>query len=614
MDDQQDFLSFEQLTAATQALIAQAQTVAAQYATKLAITDPRWRNSAENLLHYLALRSQDIRSMQQALGHLGLSRLGRAESHVMASLQTVSTVLHRLQGLAAPEIMTPISIAAGPALVERHAEDLMGPRSPVSQGRVMVTMPNDAAERPDWLGELMQAGMSVARINCAKGNADHWANTIGALRAAAQQVEQPLKICMDLAGPKLRTGAIHAGVGETNISLRKLSQGEPQPARVWLAPEPNPAIDYEAHLPVSTNWTKQVQPGDLIGIVDTQRRQVQLWIQYTSDGGCLALSQQPLTVHSGTTIRLLNRPVNFTETRIGKLPIPDPYLLLNPGDRLHLTREPIAGEKAAYDPEGNLITPAHISCTLPAIFDHVQPGQPIRFDDGKIEGLVRKVSPEELMVDITYTKPGGSKLRADKGINLPRTQLGVHGLTHKDREDLAFVVQHADIVSLSFVNSPQDVMDLMEALEGLGAQDLGVILKLETRQGVLALPAILLAAMRRYPIGVMVARGDLAVEVGWEELAMTQEEIVRMCEAAHVPTIWATQVLETMAKKGRPSRAEITDAARARQAECVMLNKGPYLLQALALLGTILKQTEAFQAKSAPMLPQLAVQWPETEN
>ena len=107
--------------------------------------------------------------------------------------------------------------------------------------------------------------------------------------------------------------------------------------------------------------------------------------------------------------------------------------------------------------------------------------------------------------------------------------------------------------------------------------------------------------------GVMIARGDLAIEVGWERLAEVQEEILWLCEAAHVPVIWATQVLESLAKKGMPSRAEVTDAAMGGRAECVMLNKGPYIVETTRFLGDILGRMQSHQAKRRPALRSLAV-------
>jgi pyruvate kinase len=105
----------------------------------------------------------------------------------------------------------------------------------------------------------------------------------------------------------------------------------------------------------------------------------------------------------------------------------------------------------------------------------------------------------------------------------------------------------------------------------------------------------------------MIARGDLAVECGFERLAEAQEEILWICEAAHIPTIWATQVLENLAKEGIPSRAEITDAAMGHRAECVMLNKGPYVARAVAVLDDILSRMQAHQAKKRAMLRHLRV-------
>jgi pyruvate kinase len=121
------------------------------------------------------------------------------------------------------------------------------------------------------------------------------------------------------------------------------------------------------------------------------------------------------------------------------------------------------------------------------------------------------------------------------------------------------------------------------------------------------LPALLLAAMRGERFGVMIARGDLAVECGFERMAEVQEEILWICEAAHTPVIWATQVLESLAKTGLPSRAEVTAAAMSERAECVMLNKGPFVLEAVATLDNILRRMEAHQSKRRAMLRPLHV-------
>jgi pyruvate kinase len=178
-------------------------------------------------------------------------------------------------------------------------------------------------------------------------------------------------------------------------------------------------------------------------------------------------------------------------------------------------------------------------------------------------------------------------------------------LTKRDIADLRFVVQHADIVGLSFVRRPEDVAALQAELERLNAADIGIALKIETQDAFEHLPAILLQALRSRHVGVMIARGDLAVECGWERMAEAQEEILWICEAAHVPVIWATQVLENLAKRGAPSRAEITDAAMGERAECVMLNKGPHLVEAVRVLDNILCRMEAHQSKKSARLRRL---------
>jgi pyruvate kinase len=180
-------------------------------------------------------------------------------------------------------------------------------------------------------------------------------------------------------------------------------------------------------------------------------------------------------------------------------------------------------------------------------------------------------------------------------------------MTPKDAHDLDFVVDHTDMIALSFVNKVADIRELHEKLQA-HAPDRpkpAVVLKIETRRGFENLPQLLLEAMKAPVCGVMIARGDLAVECGFERLAEVQEEILWLCESAHVPVIWATQVLENLAKQGLASRAEITDAAMGHRAECVMLNKGRYIAEAVQALNDILRRMHGHQSKKKSMLRQL---------
>jgi pyruvate kinase len=210
--------------------------------------------------------------------------------------------------------------------------------------------------------------------------------------------------------------------------------------------------------------------------------------------------------------------------------------------------------------------------------------------------------PDALRIEITQAKSNGDRLGADKGINLPDTKIRLAALTPKDLEDLEFIVHHADLVGMSFVRHERDIIKLQSRLRELHGEHLGIVLKIETRQALERLPNLMLAAMRQHPVGIMIARGDLAVECGYERMAEVQEEILWFCEAAHLPVIWATQVLESLAKKGHPSRAEITDAAMGERAECVMLNKGPHIVAAVSALDDILRRMQDHQSKKSSRL------------
>jgi pyruvate kinase len=274
------------------------------------------------------------------------------------------------------------------------------------------------------------------------------------------------------------------------------------------------------------------------------------------------------------------------------------------GDRLVLTRELTPGRNARVNDAG-MTEPAHIGCTLPEVFISARKGERIWFDDGKIGGIIRRVDENEIDVEITRARASGSRLREEKGINLPDTDLALDPLTDKDLADLEFVAANADIVGLSFVGKGSDVESLRNHLHELGPRRPGIVLKIETRRAFEQLPELILEAMGDPSAGIMIARGDLAVETGFERLAEVQEEILWIAEAAHLPVIWATQVLETLAKTGVPSRSEITDAAMGQRAECVMLNKGPHVVEAIDLLDGILRRMTAHQLKKRSLLRQL---------
>jgi len=573
------------------------------------------RGSAVNLLQYLALRRHDLRPLQIRLAALGLSSLGRAESHVLATLDAVLTVLHRLvepswqplsQGAAV------VDFAKGERLLGEHTDTLFGP-PPIGRGvRIMVTMPSEASDDYLLVHNLLQQGMDCMRINCAHDDAAAWLRMINHLRRAEVSLGRPCRVAMDLAGPKLRTGPLEPGPSVVRIRPRRDVYGRvTTPARVWLTsasspwPPPSPA---NACLQLPTTWIARLRAGERVKFTDARDSKRAIKIVEVTDHGSWAEATKTAYIVPGAILRLEHEAENDDrEGSVGALPPTESAILLKQGDVLILSRDLKPGHPAACDSGGKILTGAVIGCTIPEVFEDVHAGHSIWFDDGKIGGHVEKVENTRVLVRITQAPLRGEKLRGDRGINLPESPLRLAAMTAKDLEDLSFVAQHADVVELSFVNTRRDVELLQEHLASLGGRQPAVVLKIETRRGFENLPDILLTAMRAPCCGVMIARGDLAVECGFERLAEVQEEILWICEAAHIPVIWATQVLETLAKEGLPSRAEITDAAMGERAECVMLNKGPHILEALHVLDDILRREESHHSKKRSMLRHLTL-------
>jgi pyruvate kinase len=249
---------------------------------------------------------------------------------------------------------------------------------------------------------------------------------------------------------------------------------------------------------------------------------------------------------------------------------------------------------------------AAVECTLDTALQATEPGHRVFLDDGKLAVTVHSVEGWGLLARIDAGPDDkGYKLKPEKGINFPDSDLAVPALTDDDRAILPFVAANADVIDYSFVQRPEDVADLQAALAALRPDDwqrIGLVLKVETRAALRNLPDMIVRAAGQQPTGVMIARGDLAVEIGFARVAEMQEEILWLCEAAQVPVIWATQVMESFLKTGVPSRGEMTDAAMAARAECVMLNKGPYLFDGIAMLDRLHDRMGGHMAKKAHLL------------
>jgi pyruvate kinase len=269
---------------------------------------------------------------------------------------------------------------------------------------------------------------------------------------------------------------------------------------------------------------------------------------------------------------------------------------LSVGDRLRIVAE-LPGRGAG------------VAATLnfPQVVSQLRAGAEISFDDGKAVGRVLETDAEGAKIEIVAARAKGMRLKHGKGVNLPTAELDLPPLTQKDMADLDIVARRADLVGFSFVQRVEDVVLIQRELAARRGdrEPQALVLKIETPLAIRNLPRLIVQASAQNPTAVMIARGDLAVAVGFARLSEMQEEILWLCEAAHVPVIWATQVLDQLVHEGVASRAETTDAAMAQRADCVMLNKGAYLPQGVRFLREVLGRMARHQSKKFARLGRL---------
>ena len=609
-------LRLERALQGVEELTKNALTIEADFVEDLAVISPEFQASVHNLAHYLGIRQHDIRPLQQELHQLGLSSLGTLESHVMASLNAVLRTLYQLSDRPLSDHLKTeplVTFETGKALLQQHTHAILGHNESDRTVQIMVTMPREAADHPQLIYDLLADGMNIMRINCAHDDALAWQGMIEHLRQAQQQLNKPCKISFDLAGPKLRTGQIEPGPQVIRWHPKRNELGQViAPALIqFICRFPEEKLS-GVLLPVGNYLVAQAQVGDILYLqADARGRKRSVLVTAVHEGYVTGECDRTAYVTTGMPLKLYRDSHLICEDNIVNLPSVVQSISLTPGDILQVVQGDALGKAAERNSDAQVVVPSTVSCTLPEIFRDVKSGERIFFDDGIIEGIIQEVQDSSFQVKIVAVAGGSAKLKGEKGINLPDTDLHLPALTEKDLQDLEFIAQYGDMVALSFVQCPEDILQLISQINRHRAHQLGIILKIETQRAFSHLPSLLMTAMQHPYIAVMIARGDLGVEVGFERMSEVQEEILWLCEAAHVPVIWATQVLESLAKGGLPSRAEVTDAAMGIRAECVMLNKGPYINQTLKFLCGILTRMQTHQEKRMATLRKLHVSFLE---
>lgn len=611
-------------------LLADVTAAIEAHQAELDAVHPTHRQGAENLIAYTTLRDHDIHQLQADLASIGATRLTTTEPAVVNRLRSARNVVSAYLGepLQFSGQQVADSFDSADEKLEQNSQRLLGGALPGAYSRIMVTQPTEAASDPSLALSFAQAGMDLARVNAAHDTPAVWAQMIDNVHAAAQAVSREIRVGMDLAGPKVRTGEFEPGAAVGRARVTRTQIGEMiTPAKLWLVPNdvadadlpPMPVKPGRPTLMIRVDrlWLGSVEEGDkmtLVDVRDAKRSFTAREIYDTAGVRCVyAEGLQNAYLSNETLIEH-----DWQRTRVSGLPATAQVMYLETGDQVTLT-----SDLTPMTPTGG-----RISCTLPEAVGAIEPCHRVLFDDGLIEArAVEKFVEDDGTVNVALEiTRGGAKLAAAKGINLPDSDLPLPSLTDEDVAAFEFLVRHAEIADVSFIRTPDDVRYVLEQHKRIvedirresgdeaaaKAEQLGIVLKIETPTAYEQLTPILLVLMQHENIGVMIARGDLAVEMGFESLAEVPRLIGNLCEAAHLPTIMATQILENLAKLGIPTRAEITDATYALRAEAVMLNKGPHITDAIEILGHLSKQLGTSQRKNRAQLRRIE-SWAEEE-
>ncbi|GMI63376.1 hypothetical protein like AT3G49160 [Hibiscus trionum] len=598
-------------------------------ASTLKLCHKNYMDSARNLIHYLALKCLDIEPLKEDLALISLLNLEMVNLSVLASLTTSIELLENLQ---LKSVRTNKKVSAKICTQEKldqqkkghfridtlrikaysNRELLLGPLQGSKLNHIMTTVGEEALESETLIADLIKAGTSIIRINCAHGSPKSWREIIRRVKRSSQMLEAPCQILMDLAGPKLRTDDLKPDPCVVKVSPKKDATGNVIfPAQVWLshkdAGAPPAHLSPDAILFIDDQkFFSETKVGETLRFIDARGKKMMLKISKVfhvlSGTGFMAESTRTAYVSSGIELYIKRKKDRFPVGKVVDVPARESFIRVRVGDLLIISRDGTCDQDNSF---GRTSGAHRITCSSGYLFDVVKPGERIAFDDGKIWGVIKGTSISEIVVSITHAGLRGTKLGSQKSINIPDSNVKFEGVTSKDLVDLEFVTSHADMVGVSFVRDTRDIIVLRQELEKRKLQNLGIVLKIETKSGFEKLPLLLLEAMKSSnPLGVMIARGDLPVECGWERLADIQDEILSISGAAHVPVIWATQVLESLVKYGVPTRAEITDVASARRASCIMLNKGRHIVEAVSTLDNILNSnSKQMKAEVKSLVP-----------
>lgn len=615
--------SLNELNRGVDSLLTMLSEVDQDKRDRIDAADAEHREGVRNVQHFARLQADDARHIVAQLRAVGIRVSDQAP--VADQLRAAKTMLQNLGGQSSDDGGAEgesYDITRLAAAIERSQEQLASNSSALlgeprdgMPSCVMVTLPTEAADDPDLVQSFADAGMDIARINCAHDTPEAWRAMAANVRAASTRVGRDIKISMDLPGPKLRVGAIEPGprIARTRVTRTKTGRIL-TPSKLWITP-----FDHNATTPapvpeglpgrptlaiqVDPEWLQTVNEGDELSMLDARGSKRYMTVHKVTDEGVLAYGRRNVYLANGSLVAC-----QYIKTRIHGIGRSEQRVHVDVGSRLTLTSDP-----TPTDPTDDI--PA-VNCGEPQAIRSLDVGSIVLFDDAKIECEVTSVTRagekdaegntaeyDSAELVAVHTREGGKNLREGRGIHFPGIHVPLPAMTDEDRAILPEIVRTANIIAPSYVRSAEDLTEILDAIEkeidvaasenedpaavSARIRNLGVMLKIESEECYNDLPNVVTELLRHRNSGVMIARGDLAMELGFSRMSEAREQIMDVANAAHIPTIFATQVLETMAKSGLPSRAEITDADVALRTQGVMLNKGTHIPDAINILNSI---------------------------
>lgn len=563
--------------------------------------------SLQNLNAYVKLRSLDITSLQNRLSSLGLSSLGRSQSCVINSINQDIFILSRLLHNKYMEILNDekaLTYEEAKSIMIRNSK-IFGRVTEEFKTKVMVTLPSEVENLPQLIADLISNGTSVLRINTAHDDANTWNTMAQLIHTENEKQNRNVKIYVDLAGPKNRTGIIKKEFIPFKIGSWRL------PRLVEIVPVSTPnaltqkALSKEtpATLVVSDNFFAHCQKANLLEIDDFERERKQSYTLLKQDDKLFIIANKKITIYENTKLKIQNKhkgkgkkhhSILYNHQKTSQ------EIRLFKANQLIISSQEIEG--SSNFEYKNKIYAGMISCSNQEIFKHIKIGDDIFIDDGKIGCTIIETNELGVVCQVFLAKENGTLLKEEKGINFPNTDLNIDAITNVDEKNFEDIVGFADMIGISFAQTAHDIEKLQTMLRTKGKTTTAIVPKIETKTALENLPQILIQLLKWDYYALMIARGDLAIEVGFVNLPYIQEEILGICEAGHIPVIYATQILEGKMKNNLPSRAEVTDASLAQRADCVMLNKGPFIVETVIALKSILEQAHQLYQKNRQLL------------